>query len=92
MEDSLLWADMIRNHCHMANIGETLVYARTGNGMLERRGGYDYFLKYSAGRKRILRTGTISRSDYFVTVMAQFVVCMMPLSMRRIVFNKILRK
>ncbi len=92
MEDSLLWADMIRNHCHMANIGETLVYARTGNDMLERRGGYDYFLKYRAGRKRILRTGTISRSDYLVTVMAQFVVCMMPLSMRRFVFKEILRK
>ena len=29
MEDSLLWANMIRNHCRMANIGETLVYART---------------------------------------------------------------
>ncbi len=92
MEDSLLWADMIKIHCYMANIGKTLVYARTGTGMLERRGGYDYFLKYRAGRKRILKTGTISRSDYFITVMAQFVVCTMPLSMRGFVFNKILRK
>ena len=45
MEDSLLWANMIRNHCRMANIGETLVYARTGDDMLRRRGGFDYFLK-----------------------------------------------
>ena len=36
MEDSLLWANMIRNHCRMANIGETLVYARTGDDMLKR--------------------------------------------------------
>ncbi len=91
MEDSLLWANMIRNHCRMANIGETLVYARTGDNMLKRRGGFDYFLKYKAGRKRILKTGTISAADYFVTVAAQFVVCMMPLWMRSLVFKKILR-
>ena len=91
MEDSLLWANMIRNHCHMANIDETLVYARTGDDMLKRRGGFDYFLKYKAGRKRILKTGTISAADYFVTVAAQFVVCMMPLWMRSLVFKKILR-
>ena len=88
MEDSLLWANMIRNHCRMANIGETLVYARTGDDMLKRRGGFDYFLKYKAGRKRILKTGTISAADYFVTVAAQLVVCMMPLWMRSLVFKK----
>lgn len=91
MEDSLLWANMIRNHCRMANIGETLVYARTGDDMLRRRGGFDYFLKYKAGRKRILKTGTISAADYFVTISAQLVVCMMPLWMRSLVFKKILR-
>ena len=91
MEDSLFWANMIRNHCRMANIGETLVYARTGDDMLKRRGGFDYFLKYKAGRKRILKTGTISAADYFVTVAAQLVVCMMPLWMRSLVFKKILR-
>ncbi len=92
MEDSLLWANMIKNHCYMANLGEVLVYVRTGDDMLKRRGGLDYFLKYRTGRRTILETGTISRSDYFITVLAQFVVCMMPLSMRSFVFNKILRK
>ena len=79
------------NHMTMANIGETLVYARTGDDMLRRRGGFDYFLKYKAGRKRILKTGTISAADYFVTISAQLVVCMMPLWMRSLVFKKILR-
>lgn len=92
MEDSLLWANMIRNHCHMANIGETLVYARTGENMLKRRGGLDYFSKYRAGRKQILKTGTISASDYYLTIMVQFAVCVMPLWLRGFVFNKILRK
>lgn len=91
MEDSLLWANMIKNHCHMANLDKVLVYVRTGEDMLKRRGGFDYFLKYREGRKTILRTGTISKSDYFITVAAQFVVCMMPLWMRSLVFKKILR-
>ncbi len=64
MEDSLLWANMIKNHCHMANLDKVLVYVRTGEDMLKRRGGFDYFLKYREGRKTILRTGTISKSDY----------------------------
>ena len=29
MEDSLLWANMIKNHCHMANLDKVLVYAKT---------------------------------------------------------------
>ena len=91
MEDSLLWANMIKNHCHMANIDEVLVYVRTGDDMLKRRGGFDYFIKYRSGRRKILQTGTISMSDYFITVAAQFVVCMMPLWMRSLVFKKILR-
>ena len=91
MEDSLLWANMIKNHCHMANLDKVLVYVRTGEDMLKRRGGFDYFLKYREGRKTILMTGTISKSDYFITVAAQFVVCMMPLWMRSLVFKKILR-
>ncbi len=92
MEDSLLWANMIKNHARMANLGETLVYARTGEDMLQRRGGFDYFLKYRRGRKQILKTGTISHWDYVFTVMVQFVVCMVPLPVRRFIFNTILRK
>ena len=75
----------------MANLDKVLVYVRTGEDMLKRRGGFDYFLKYRAGRRKILQTGTISMSDYFITVMAQLVVCMIPLRLRSFVFKKILR-
>lgn len=92
MEDSLLWAKMIKLHSTMANHPDVLVYARTGNGLLERRGGLDYFRKYKKGRKLILKTGTISCSDYVFTVLAQLIVCLIPLRLREIVFKKILRK
>lgn len=92
MEDSLLWANMIRHHAVMHNISDVLVYVRTGEDMLKRRGGLDYFRKYRKGRKQILATGTISRWDYLFTVLVQFAVCVMPLSMRRFVFQKLLRR
>lgn len=92
MEDSLLWAEMIKNHAHMANIPKVLVHARCGDDMIDRRGGIDYFFKYKNGRKHILKTGTISYADYCVTVAAQFVVCIMPTALRRFIFKKILRK
>lgn len=92
MEDSLLWANMIRINAKMANIDDVLVYVRTGEDMLKRRGGLDYFKKYESGRRTILKTGTISASDYLITVIAQFVVCIIPLKLREFVFNKILRK
>ncbi len=92
MEDSLLWANMIRVHARMKNIEDILVYVRTGEDMLKRRGGLEYFKKYKRGRKQILRTGTISGWDYFFTVSVQFVVCIVPLPVRRFVFNKLLRK
>ncbi len=91
MEDSLLWAHMIRDHARMINLPEVLVYVRTGEDMLKRRGGFSYFKKYRSGRKKILQTGTISRWDYLFTVCVQFVVCMMPLPLRKFVFRKILR-
>lgn len=91
MEDSLLWANMIKNNCRMANIDEVLVYVRTGDDMIKRRGGLDYFVKYKNGRKTILRTGTISHYDYIATVFVQFIVCIMPISIRTFIFKKLLR-
>ena len=60
MEDSLLWANMFLNGCVGKNIDDCLVYVRAGDEMIERRGGFSYFLKYKEGRKKILETGFIS--------------------------------
>lgn len=44
MEDYFLWVRVYENGYKMANIDDCLVYARTGNGMLQRRRGFEYFL------------------------------------------------
>lgn len=92
MEDDVLWINMLKNGSKFANIGESLVFARIGDGMIERRGGMDYLKKYINGRKIILKTGYISYFDYIYTVIIQCFVALMPEKLRKFVFYKILRK
>lgn len=90
MEDTLLWVRMMINGAKCMNIPEPLVFARIGEEMFERRGGFDYFLKYKNGRKRVLETGYISRFDYYYTLFVQFIVTMLPKRIRGYIFKKVL--
>ena len=92
MEDTLLWVHMIQSGARCANIPEDLLYMRIGKEMYERRGGYAYYKKYKAARKQIRDTGYISYYDYISSLIAQFVVAMMPNKLRGFVFKKILHK
>lgn len=91
MEDSLLWVNMMKNGAICANIDDYLVYARTGEEMFERRGGWTYFRKYYLGRKAIYQTGYISKVDYISTVIVQFVVAVVPNSLRKTIYARMLR-
>ena len=90
MEDTYLWVRMLQNGAKTANVDDTLVFARIGKDMFERRGGYDYYKKYKMGRKQVYETGFISRWDYVYTLMVQFVVAMMPNKVRGWVFKNLL--
>lgn len=92
MEDSLLWARMIMHGVKCKNIPDTLVYARIGKDMFERRGGFNYFLKYCRGRKAIKDTGFISTGDFLLTIMVQLTICLLPNRVRGFVFKKLLHR
>ena len=92
MEDSLLWVNMILTGITCMNIDENLVSARIGKNMYERRGGFSYFKKYRAGRKRIMGTGYISQWDYYYTLLVQLVVALIPNKLRGIMFKKVLHR
>ena len=91
MEDTLLWVNMILSGAVCANVDDYLVYARTGKDMFMRRGGFAYFKKYKSGRKKVYDTGYISLWDYYVTLLIQFVVALIPNKLRKFVFEKMLR-
>jgi len=92
MEDTYLWVRMLQSGARCANIDEPLVFARIGNDMFDRRGGWQYYKKYTAGRKMVYKTGYISAIDYYYTLAVQMVVSIMPNKVRGLVFKKILHK
>lgn len=91
LEDDMMWIKLLKSGAKFANIPENLVYVRTGNAMIERRGGWDYYKKYKNGRKKILETGYISKWDYYKTIFAQLVVALVPKRIRFFIFTKLLR-
>lgn len=92
MEDTLLWVNMFKNGAIAMNIDDFLVFARIGEGMYERRGGWAYYKKYKQARKRIFETGYISWWDYKYTLLVQFVVALLPNRVRGWVFKQLLHK
>lgn len=90
MEDTLLWVNMILSGAKCKNIDESLVFARIGKDMFERRGGFAYFKKYRQGRKRVRETGYIGFFDYYYTLLVQLVIALMPNKLRGWVFKKLL--
>lgn len=90
MEDTLLWVNMFKNGATAMNIDDYLVYVRIGKDMYERRGGWSYYMKYKAARKRVYETGYISWCDYEYTLMVQFVVALLPNRIRGFIFKHIL--
>ena len=92
MEDTLLWVNMFNSGAKAINVDDNLVYARVGKDMFERRGGWEYFKKYKAGRKQVRKTGYIGFWDYHYTVFVQFIVALMPNKLRSWFFKKFLHR
>lgn len=92
MEDDMLWTRMILAGCKFKNIDDYLVYARTGLDMIERRGGWLYYKKYKKSRKKVYELGFASYWDYMYTIIIQLIVALLPLKIRKVIFEKLLRR
>ena len=93
MEDSVLWAKMLQLPSgRVKNTDDYLVYVRADENMIKRRGGLWYLKHYIVGRKRMKELGYIGATPYYFSVFVQFIVAIMPLKLRNIVFMKFLRK
>lgn len=92
MEDDMLWTRMILAGCKGKNIDDYLVFARTGLDMISRRGGWSYFQKYKLSRKKVYQLGLASYWDYVYTLIIQLVVALIPIKIRKILFERLLRK
>lgn len=91
-EDYYLWARMLHKGYHAINIDEILVYARIGNGMYARRGGFSYVGKMFALQKKLLQIHFISSSEFAFNCVIRTLGSIIPNFARRNLYSKKLRR
>ncbi len=91
-EDYALWVRMINNGAVTANIPEALVYARTGNGMEIRRGGFKYACSEVSAQMGFYKSGFISELQLCKNLLVRVPVRLLPGDLRKSVYRNLLRK
>ena len=92
-EDYYLWLRMYLANMNFKNIPETLVYARVGKEMYQRRGGMKYFKSEAKLQKFMLDNKVISFPRYLINVGKRLIVqVLLPNKLRGWVFKKFARK
>ena len=90
-EDYDLWVRMLGNGCQAANLPDVLVYARTGNGMIQRRGGIQYIKSIYALQRRFLKYGFISHMEFIRNCLIRTIAGLMPGQLRGFLYQFFLR-
>ena len=76
----------------IANIGEVLVHARVGNGMIQRRGNKKYIKSWHQMNRYMVKNGMIGNFTYARNMLAVTAFVYMPVRLKDFVYKKILRK
>lgn len=92
IEDYELWVRAMINGIKMANIGEVLVHARTGNGMIQRRGTKKYIKSWHLMNKDMIKAGMIGYCTYLRNMIAITIFVLMPVGFKEVLYKKVLRK
>ena len=92
-EDYYLWIRMTLSKHVFANLPDTIVNVRVGNGMYQRRGGRKYFQSEKGIQRFMFQNDIISLPRYCYNVLVRFIVQrLMPNKIRSIIFQKLFRK
>ena len=91
-EDYYLWIRMLQTGARGYNLPDTLVYMRTDDDMYRRRGGIRYMVSMLKFRNHMKETGFISFSDYLIGSIGQALVCLLPNSVRKLIYKNLIRK
>lgn len=91
-EDWDLFNRMLACGCQADNLSEPLVAMRVSDDFYSRRGGVQY-LKYAKAFKRAqLERGYFTKRDYICSYLPHAIVCLMPNSIRTLIYRVILRR
>ena len=91
IEDYELWVRAIANGIQLGNIGEVLVHARVGDGMVKRRGKKRTVYSYHRVYNYMVKQGMISRSVYLLNMFAVILFIFIPSSLRAYIYTRYLR-
>lgn len=91
-EDSYLWGRLLKDGYEIGNIPEVLVFARVGEQMYARRGGWKYFKSDVAILKWKRDNNLSSKGRYLKNYLVRFIVQVcMPNQLRGWIFRNLLR-
>lgn len=92
LEDYDMWVRMIENGAYCENIDEYLSYVKVSKDLYKRRGGIKYLKSILKFKRELYKRGFYSFKDYIVSSSVHIVVCLMPSSLRKFIYAKLLRK
>lgn len=92
LEDYYLWLNMIAADCKLANIHESLVYVRVGNGFDSKRGSKERIIGWKTLQDFMLDHGMISKKEAMMNMLYIRAFVNTPSWVKKMLYEKILRK
>ena len=92
VEDYYLWLRMIVQGCKLANINETLVYVRVGNGFATRRSSKKQIAGWKTLQKFMVDNRLIGKFKAWKNMMYIRIFVAIPPKMKDFIYKKFLRK
>jgi glycosyltransferase involved in cell wall biosynthesis len=90
-EDYHLWARMLTLGYQLRNLKDVLVYARCGNGMQARRGGFAYLKREIRFQSFLRRMGLLDMAGSVCNILIRGSVRLAPDSIRALLYRSLLR-
>lgn len=92
LEDYLLWLNMITSGAKLANINESLVYVRVGNGFDSKRGSKERIEGWWKLQEIMLKSGMINRLQAWMNMVYIYAFVKTPSGLKKWLYSNILRK
>ncbi|WP_440321445.1 glycosyltransferase [Laedolimicola sp.] len=92
LEDYYLWLHMIGAGCKLANIHESLVYVRVGNGFDSKRGSKERIIGWRVLQDYMLEIGMINKKEAILNMFSINIFVKTPSWLKKYLYSKLLRK
>ena len=88
LEDYFLWLNMIAVGCRLANINESLVYVRVGNGFDLKRGSKERIIGWKVLQDFMVEHGMISKEEAKINMLYINIFIRLPACLKKAIYNK----